>query len=292
MRCGVVLLAARRAVARRPRWESALAGSRAQQGGGVQVAVPDGRASGAAPAPRRTRTRGEPPPGPPPRSADGRVLLGGATPAIKGVWLPGEGGAQEPAMPRQCPSSRGRERCSLIDESTNWNPIRGASRPAGSDSFSRPTASSSLNSPSSSASTSSTSVGRTHTALFTWMDGRIQRIFSRVTTVTPSVGGKAIRSVVDTTGFNESFWIDRRGMPHTEKLRMLERFTRVDTVTIKYEVTIDDPGAYTAPWKTGFNLRWEDGTELFEYVCQQSNYAPTLMVGGETSIDRSSAIVP
>jgi hypothetical protein len=50
-----------------------------------------------------------------------------------------------------------------------------------------------LNFPRCSVSTFSTSVGRTPTALFTWMGGRIRRTFSRVTTVTPSVGGKAIR---------------------------------------------------------------------------------------------------
>ena len=53
-----------------------------------------------------------------------------------------------------------------------------------------------------------------------------------------------------------------------------------------------DPGAFTAPWKTGFNLRWQDGTELFEYVCQQMNYAPMLMVGEGTSIDRTNPIAP
>ena len=98
--------------------------------------------------------------------------------------------------------------------------------------------------------------------------------------------------VVDTTGFNESFWMDRRGLPHTEKLRTLERFTRTDSNTIKYEVTVDDPDAYTAPWTSEFNLGWEAGTELFEYVCQEANYAHTLMVGDKTSVDRTSSIVP
>ena len=98
--------------------------------------------------------------------------------------------------------------------------------------------------------------------------------------------------VVDTTGFNDSFWMDRRGLPHTEKLRTLERFTRTDSNTIKYEVTVEDPGAYTAPWTSEFNLRWEPGTELFEYVCQEANYAGTLMVGDKTSVDRTSTIVP
>jgi hypothetical protein len=98
--------------------------------------------------------------------------------------------------------------------------------------------------------------------------------------------------VVETTGFNEDFWLDRRGYPHTEQLRTLERFTRTDSNTIRYEVTIDDPGAYTKPWTGGFNLRWSEGPELFEYVCQQANYASELMVGDAESVDRSSSIIP
>ena len=60
--------------------------------------------------------------------------------------------------------------------------------------------------------------------------------------------------VIDTVGFNEKFWIDRQGIPHTDKLHMTEKLTRTDYNTIKYEVTIDDPGAYTKPWTSGFNL--------------------------------------
>ena len=97
---------------------------------------------------------------------------------------------------------------------------------------------------------------------------------------------------VETTGFNEGFWIDRRGLPTTEKLRTLEKFTRTDSLTVAYELTIDDPGAYTAPWTSKLNLRWEDGTELFEYVCQQANYAHDLMLGAYESVDRTTVTVP
>ena len=67
--------------------------------GGVQVGVPQGR--GAAPGGRGRQTG--PPPGPAPRSADGRILLGGATPAQKGVWLPGGGGFQTTADQNSIP---------------------------------------------------------------------------------------------------------------------------------------------------------------------------------------------
>jgi hypothetical protein len=98
--------------------------------------------------------------------------------------------------------------------------------------------------------------------------------------------------VVDTVGFNEDFWMDRGMLPHTSQLHTVERFTRTAFDTLRYELTIDDPGAYTAPFSGRMDLKWEDGTELFEYVCQEENYAPTLMVGQGTTVDRSSAIVP
>ena len=97
---------------------------------------------------------------------------------------------------------------------------------------------------------------------------------------------------MDTIGYNEAFWLDRRGLPHTEALHTLEKFTRVNQAQVKYEVTVDDPGAYTAPWTTTFNLRRENGQELFEDVCQQANYAGELMVGDKTSVDRKTEIVP
>ena len=98
--------------------------------------------------------------------------------------------------------------------------------------------------------------------------------------------------VIDTVGFNDKFWMDRQGVPHTEKLHMIEKLTRTDYNTIRYEVTIDDPGAYTAIWASSFNLRWTTNSELFEYICQDNNFASELMVGAQEFVDRTSQIVP
>jgi hypothetical protein len=98
--------------------------------------------------------------------------------------------------------------------------------------------------------------------------------------------------VIDSVGFNERAWMNRDALPHTDRLHLIERLTRVDYSTLKYEVTIDDPGAYTAIWKTGFTMQWTEGTELFEYICQDNNLGPQLMVGSETSVERVSPIVP
>jgi len=98
--------------------------------------------------------------------------------------------------------------------------------------------------------------------------------------------------VIDTVGYNDKFWFDSRGTPHTEQLHTIERWTRKDYSTMEYSVTVDDPGAYTATWTTSVSLTWEANTELFEYVCQQQNYAGNLMVGEMKSVDRATATVP
>ena len=137
-------------------------------------------------------------------------------------------------------------------------------------------------------------IGGPHTYRTIYMDGR-----AHPDNIEPTNYGHAIGKwegntfVVDSVGFNEDFWLDRRGLPHTEQLHTIERFTRINEGIIDYKITVDDPGAYTANWEGGFNLRWNPGVELFEYVCQQANYAHELMVGQESSsVDRSSPIVP
>ena len=98
--------------------------------------------------------------------------------------------------------------------------------------------------------------------------------------------------VVDTVGFNEGSWIEAEGFPHTDKLHLIERFTRTDFNLLKYEVTVDDPGAYSKPWIGGFNLRWNTGAELFEYVCQENNRVEETNDGADGSVRRERSIVP
>lgn len=76
--------------------------------------------------------------------------------------------------------------------------------------------------------------------------------------------------VVSTLGFNEDFWFTNGGLPHTDLLRMTERFSRPDFDTLSYEVTIDDPGAYTRPWTASWTLRWVGGEELPTHFCQNN----------------------
>jgi len=76
--------------------------------------------------------------------------------------------------------------------------------------------------------------------------------------------------VTDTRGFNEDFWFTNGGLPHTDQLRLVERFTRVDLDTLRYEVRVEDPGAYTRPWAGGWTMRWVGGETLPVHFCQDN----------------------
>ena len=75
--------------------------------------------------------------------------------------------------------------------------------------------------------------------------------------------------VVETTGLDERTWIDHTGRPHSDALRVEERFHRVDHDHLELSVTIDDPKMYTKPWvalnKLVFNLEPQtfDVREMF-----------------------------
>jgi Family of unknown function (DUF6152) len=76
--------------------------------------------------------------------------------------------------------------------------------------------------------------------------------------------------IVDTIGFNEHFWFTNGGLPHTEALHLIERFSRPDLSTLKYEVTVDDPRAYTRSWTGGWTVQWVPNEEIQEYFCEEN----------------------
>ena len=76
--------------------------------------------------------------------------------------------------------------------------------------------------------------------------------------------------VVDSIGFNDKFWFDFRGHPHSEKLHTVELYTRTNMGTLVVETTIDDPTYYSKPFTTTFSARLRPGEELMEYICQEN----------------------
>ena len=232
------------------------------------------------------------PPKPAPRDANGRAILGGENPKDKGLWLP-VFGILDPILAVPKVPFQPWARAVYDDRQKHELEPHTRCKPSGvARQFLTPYGVEFVDL----AELQRLyifDVGGPHTYRTVYMDGR-----PHPRALTPSFYGHSIgwwdgdTLNVDTIGYNESFWLDRRGLPHTEALHTLEKFTRVNQATVKYEVTVDDPGAYTGPWTTTFNLRRENGQELFEYVCQQANYAGELMVGDKTSVDRATTIIP
>ena len=82
--------------------------------------------------------------------------------------------------------------------------------------------------------------------------------------------------VIDSVGFNEKQWAVG-AYPNTSQLHLTERISRLNLKSLTYELTVDDPGAYTKPWsgkwtineKTGSS--WVAGGEMFEYICEDAD---------------------
>lgn len=88
--------------------------------------------------------------------------------------------------------------------------------------------------------------------------------------------------VIDSIGFNDKFWFDFAAHPHTERLHVVERFTRTDLGHLDYTATIDDPGAYTKPFTMHGHSTLQQGEELMEYICQENNKDVPHILGKDT----------
>jgi hypothetical protein len=104
------------------------------------------------------------------------------------------------------------------------------------------------------------------------MDGRALPVDPNPTWLGYSVGrwdGDAL--VVESTGFNDRTWLDRAGHPHSEKLRVTERFRRVDFGRVEYRITFDDPDTLTKPLTLSLPVSYQADTDMLEAVCNENN---------------------
>ena len=111
-----------------------------------------------------------------------------------------------------------------------------------------------------------------------YMDGR-----THPDDLIPSWEGHSIGSwqgdtlVIDTVGFNDKWWFDRRGTPHTEQLHVIERYSRPNWGTLVNDVTLEDPGLISKPARLKFTarlLRPDKDTgvgDLMEFICNEDN---------------------
>ena len=85
--------------------------------------------------------------------------------------------------------------------------------------------------------------------------------------------------VVDTVGFNDKAWLDLVGHPRTNKAHIIERFTRPELGRVNIDITIDDLGAYSRPWKVFESAQLAPGWEIKEYICNENNRDVQHLVG-------------
>ena len=76
--------------------------------------------------------------------------------------------------------------------------------------------------------------------------------------------------VVETVGFTDGGWLDGMGHPHTDRMRVTERFRRRDAGHLEIQVVIDDPGAYASPFTYTVPATLVPEDDLLEYFCTEN----------------------
>lgn len=102
--------------------------------------------------------------------------------------------------------------------------------------------------------------------------------------------------VIETRNFNNQGWISTsaasgriKGIPHTDKLHVVERLRRVATNAISYSATIEDPDIYTRPWTVAFPLTADPEYRIYEYACHEGNYAIDNILQGARAADKAAS---
>ncbi len=98
--------------------------------------------------------------------------------------------------------------------------------------------------------------------------------------------------VVDSFGFNDRTWLDHDGHPHTEALRITERYRRRDFGNLDLEVTFSDPGAYNKPWTVKVRAQLAADTSMLEWVCNDVPSKLEHWVGKASDVKKTEVKVP
>lgn len=97
--------------------------------------------------------------------------------------------------------------------------------------------------------------------------------------------------VATTAGYNDRTALDLAGHPHTEALRLTERYHRRDIGHMDLQVTFDDPKAYTRPWTLSLEFELIPDGQLIEYVCENERDTPHLIGKSGKEADVSAAVL-
>jgi len=94
--------------------------------------------------------------------------------------------------------------------------------------------------------------------------------------------------IVETAGFNDRTWLDFAGHPHSEALRMTERFHRRDVGHMDLQVTLSDPAVYARPLTLSAGGTLSVNNELIEYVCE--NEKDRVHLVGRTAAEKTVVV--
>ena len=79
-----------------------------------------------------------------------------------------------------------------------------------------------------------------------------------------------------------------KGIPQSEEMRVVERFTRTDADTLQYQATIEDPKIYTKPWTVAMPLNRANDYRIYEYACHEGNYGLANTLSGARAEERAT----
>ena len=78
------------------------------------------------------------------------------------------------------------------------------------------------------------------------------------------------------------------GLPQSNAMHVVERFTRVDAETLQYDATIEGPGVYGHSWTVSMPLLKDDGYQMYEYACHEGNYGLPNALSGARAEERAA----
>jgi hypothetical protein len=103
--------------------------------------------------------------------------------------------------------------------------------------------------------------------------------------------------VIESNGYNDRTWLTREGLPHTDQLRITERYTRLDYGRMTLEITYDDPGVFIAgPVQATVDLALRPDGAMLEVICNESetgqrHYSGEMSQSEEKIVDVPPAVL-
>ncbi len=91
--------------------------------------------------------------------------------------------------------------------------------------------------------------------------------------------------VVESNGYNDKTWLTARGLPHTERLRITERYLRTDFGHIRLDASYEDPDAFESPLRATIEFRLAADEEMLELVCNEASEGQSHWGGNITQAD-------